>query len=209
MTEVSGQLDTRAVASGGDRALKLYEEGLTASAAGDEDVAVMALHMQAEMLRAERRYDEAVALYEQSIARRRAIGDEPGITMELYNMGAVLALGGDPDRAEPLLRESLERARAEGGPDGEGQCLYSLIGLARAAAGRGHPVLAARMLGAANTGLERRGEVLDPAEEIERGQIERLIVDHLEPGEAAAAQRGGAALTLDEAIAEALGEGPN
>lgn len=166
---------------------------------GDEETEIMALHMRAEAARAERDFAAAVPLYEQSLERRRAIGDEGGVTMELYNLGAVLAAG-EPAQARALLAEALERAQDE---DADWLVAYCL-GALGAAAAEADPHGALRLIGAADAEFERRGEVLDPAERLERQAALDRIRKSLDPAAIEAELARGRATTLERAVDEAL-----
>lgn len=186
-----------------------FEEGrrLTARArqlgAGDAGVEVRAVHMEAEMLRAEARYAQAVPLYEENIERWRTLGNDHGITMELYNLGCVLALAGRHQRARELIREALGRARAASDSSMQMYCVAGLGGAIAA----DDPAGGLRLIAAARAAAAAAGVVFDPAESEELERFEAEARSRLAADAAAAQLAEGSALPLDAAVAEALAHG--
>lgn len=180
-----------------DELHRLAQESETlALQAADEETAIMALHMRAEAARAQRFYDNAVPLYEESIARRRAIDDGTGVTMELYNLGAVLAQRGDSSAALGLLREALERA---GDEDGQWLVAYCVAACGAATVAQ-DPEMAARLIGAADAEFARLGEVLDPAEGLERSFALDGIRGRIGDEATESALGSGALLNVEQAL---------
>jgi tetratricopeptide (TPR) repeat protein len=182
-----------------------YEEGRAlagrarAAAGGDLEVEVRATHMEAEMLRAERRYAEAMPLYEENIERWRGLGDDHGVTMEIYNLGAVLALAGDAERAAGMLRDAIDRSEAEE----DVGLLRDCVAAAGGAVARSEPRRALRLITAARAAVAAAGEVFDPAEEAEVAEFASIATDALDSADAELARAEGGALSLEEAVAEA------
>ena len=169
-------------------------------AVDNPNVEVRAVHMEAEMLRAEGRYVEAVPLYEQNIERWRGIHDEHGVTMEMYNLGSVLALAGEPERASVLLRQALERASDAGDRSLQ---TYCVAGIGAACVSR-DPERALRLMAAARAAGEQAREVFDPAEDAEFRRFEADAEAKLGADAATAARAAGARMPLDAARVEAL-----
>jgi tetratricopeptide (TPR) repeat protein len=134
-----------------------------ATAAGDEALRTTALHIRAELTRAQGAYADAVPLYEHLLEADERAGDPRSLAMEHYNLGSVrLQLGRLVD-AERDLRAALELAR-----DVAGDLLpYALLGMAGLAARCGDGITAGRLLGAVEAHFEGIGQVLDPAEQLE------------------------------------------
>jgi tetratricopeptide (TPR) repeat protein len=134
-----------------------------ADVADDAALRTMALHMRAEVTRAQGDYKDAVPLYQELLSVDEALGDERSVAMEHYNLGSVLLQVGEVDAAAQHLDSSLGITR-KGATD---QLPYTLLGVAGLAARRGDIVTAGRLLGAVQAHFRRMGEVLDPAEQLE------------------------------------------
>ena len=170
--------------------------GEHAAAVGEEALETLALHLRAEVYRAQGRYADAVPLYLQAIESDAATGDERSLTMEHYNLGSVLLQVGDLDEAQKHLDIALDMVR-KGVRD---QLAYAMLGFAGLAARRGDAATAGRLLGAVRAHYKRLGEVVDPAEQLE-------LATHVEAARSAdaaaydAAYTDGLRLTLAEAAA--------
>jgi predicted ATPase/DNA-binding XRE family transcriptional regulator len=145
-------------------------------------------------------YAAARALHEESLAIRRALGDRRGVAISLGNLGRVAYRQGNHTAARALHAESLQLRQALGDatmPEG-------IEGLAAIAGARGEVARAARLLGAAATlraAIALRqfaDERADQEEWVARVRGESAAIDW------DAAWRAGAALSPEEAIAEAL-----
>lgn len=174
--------------------------GRVAKESGDETGVLMALHMEAEITRADGDYAAAVPLYERLLSSDREAGDVRAEAMELYNLGSVLVQIGELDRAESCLRESLRLAAGQGNPD---QLAYTSLGLAGLAARRGDPATAGRLLGAVEAHFSAVAEVLDPAEQVEL-QSHRTAGESAGQAVFAAAYADGRAMPVGEAAAAYL-----
>ncbi len=178
-----------------------YAEGLRlagvaerlASDAGDEELRIGALHMRAEITRAQGEYAAAAPLYRELIALDEARDDAESLSMEHYNLGSVHLQLGELDDAESHLTTSLRLITDEG----HNQLAYTLLGLAGVAARRGDRATATRVLGAVDAHFDRIGEVLDPAEQVEHASHIAAAREGNADYEAAYAE--GRALPLDEA----------
>lgn len=137
--------------------------GELAQRAGADDVAVLALHMQAELTRAQGSYDMALPLYEQLLATDEAAGDLGSLAMEHYNLGSVLLQNDQIEAARTHLCQSLELC------DGAAtsQLPYTLLGFSGLLARVGDPATAGLIMGAVEAHFAADGEVLDPAEQLE------------------------------------------
>jgi tetratricopeptide (TPR) repeat protein len=147
-----------------------YPRGIThalaaeehASAGGADDLRLTALHMRAELARAQRDYVAAVPLYQQLLAADEAGGDEGSLAMEHYNLGSVLLQAGDLKAARVHLQRSLRLCPAK-----PAQLGYTLLGYAGLLARTGDPNTAGQVLGAVQAHFDAIGEVLDPGEALE------------------------------------------
>jgi predicted ATPase/class 3 adenylate cyclase len=143
----------------------------------------------------------AVLLLKEAVALSREAGHLEGTAMFLHSLGEVVVAAGDVARAANYFQDSLALFQQLRHPMGIAWCL---AGVARAAAAGGQAERAARLFGAVAT----LREVLDApvvvgeAAEHERGMA--MVQDVLGSEAITAALRAGRALTLDEAIAEAL-----
>ena len=187
-----------------ERASKLEEESLAlAREIGDQTGVASALNnlgiiawRQGELERAGDRFTEALTL-------ARTMGDWQDIGTYLGNVGVIMRQRGELAQAEALLREALALYRELGDPLG---CAQGLENLAATAAVAGQPGRAARLAGAAMTIRETISVPLSPAN---REDLEpELAAAQAALGEAAweDAYAAGQALTMEQAIAEALGE---
>ncbi len=165
-----------------------------ALACGADDLRVTALHMLAELTRAQGKYAEAVPMYERLMAADQASGDDGSLAMEHSNLGSVLVQTGDFTAARPHLQRALELSQVK-----PGLLPYILLGYAGILARTGRPQDAGQLLGAVEAHLEGIGEVLDPAEALE-------LSGHVQAAEASgndvqAARDIGRGLTLEQAQA--------
>lgn len=172
-----------------------------ATECGAEDVRLTALHMRAEITRAQGDYAAAVPLYEQLIVADQDHDDQRSLAMEHYNLGSVLLQTGELGAARQHLDASLRLCRDN--PEwGDRMIHYTLLGVAGLLAREGDASTAAKLLGAVQAHLDGLGEILDPAEELEMSSH----IDAAKRGDPtrfAAAYADGQALSLDEAVASA------
>ena len=146
-------------------------------------------------------FARAVALLEESLARFRELGHMQGLTLTFYLLGAAVDAQGDAVRAIALLREGLVVQQQLGVKHGVAE---SLERFALLAARQKLPERTARLLGAAEALRAAIGLPLPPAE---RPDYERTVAAaraQLDEATFAAAWAEGQAMTVDEAIAEAL-----
>ena len=162
-------------------------------------------------------YAPAFAVLEEGLSLYREIGEPQGIALTLCQLAGVTTSHRDYTRARELYAESLERFRDLGALWGVAYCLdgFAMVAIAEAPAAplateqfranyQEQARRSARMWGAAEALRETIGFHLSP--------VDRSIYrDYLEAGRTifgeaswAAAWAEGRALTLDQAIAEAL-----
>ena len=158
-------------------------------------------------------YPQAKALLEESLALRRGIGEGWGIAVSLGSLGWVALRQRDFKRMRELLGESLDIRMDSGDAGGSAWCLERLAEAAmlqgQAAAGprrSGYYRRAACVFGSAAALRARLSSVID---EVDQADYERHIAAlRAALGETtfAAAWAEGRALTLDQAMREALAE---
>jgi predicted ATPase/DNA-binding SARP family transcriptional activator len=146
-------------------------------------------------------YTRAKTLFDESMNLFRHIGDTGGIVRSLYYQALMAHLQGDNARAKTLFEQTLTLGR-EAGPKWVGAA--GLLGLAGVAAAQGQAWRAARLCGAAEVAIAAASTFL---ETVERAYYDCLVATALgELGQQAfdEAHAQGHALTLEQAIAEAL-----
>lgn len=166
-----------------------------AAAAGEETLRTTALHMRAELTRAQGAYADAVPLYQRLLGADERAGDPRSLAMEHYNLGSVLLQLGQLDDAERHLSAAIELSRNEA----IDQLPYALLGVAGLAARRGDGTTAGHLLGAVEAHLESTGEVLDPAEKLEVDS--HVTIGRRSAGTFDEARAAGRRLSLDDAYA--------
>ena len=151
-------------------------------------------------------YGRARALHEEALALSRELGDTWGIALSLNNLGHVAREQGDYARATALYAECLTLCRDIGD---KYIATFCLEGLAATVCAQGQLRRAARLFGVAAATRHQIGLPLTP---IERPRYERLVAavrTQLDEETFAAAWAAGAALSLEQAIAEALSDEPD
>jgi predicted ATPase/class 3 adenylate cyclase len=144
-------------------------------------------------------YHQAQALLDESLLLLRKTGISWSAAETLIELGRLAYTQGDDRRALTLYRESLAILREIGQKLKIPPCLEGI-----AAAARGQPELAARLLGAAAALRESLGTPLWRVHRVEYDQAMADVRAQLGEGTFAAAWEAGRALPLDQAIAEAL-----
>ena len=145
----------------------------------------------------------AAALYTASLAVGRNSGNRLAVARTLDNLGALAHLRGDRAEAAARYREALLLYRELGDRRGIATCLTGLANAAAAA----HPARALRLYGAAETLRAVVGAELGARERLAALPGLTAARDALGDAAADAARAAGAAMTLGEAVAEAL-DGP-
>ena len=148
-------------------------------------------------------YARANDVLEETLALTEGLGDKWGVAFALSNLGIVAWYQKDYARAEDRFAKSL-RLRAEVGE--KRGIVISLLGLAAVAAGQGKAERAGIIFSAAETLRESIGVPLPP---FIRGNFEPLVADtRAALGEDRSNElwAKGGALTLEAALAYALGE---
>jgi predicted ATPase/class 3 adenylate cyclase len=182
------------------RAAATYAEWLTlAREWNDVEEIGRALFEMAHMAQTQGQDARALALYEQSLTHFREVGFTWYIAAVLHNTGYLVLKQGDRVQATERFRESLRLM--QGLNPG---CAEALIGLACVAVGQGQLVRAAQLLGACEALFQTYEHRLDSIDLIERDRNLALVRDQLEAAAFDAAWAEGRAMSLEQAIAEAL-----
>ena len=182
---------------------KWSEEGLAiARARGEKADAATPLHMLAAAARVDGDIGQARQLYRENLALNRELGRPDVVSVELGNLGALEVLEGNISEAVPFLRESLEIAYKRGD---RYLAPYELVWLGRVALAEGNPARGATLFAAARTQFDTTGLAMDPDEgpEYDKGLV--AIREALDEKAFSAAWAAGKKMSLDEAVAFALG----
>jgi predicted ATPase/class 3 adenylate cyclase len=215
-------------AARGDAALarSLYEQCLAIlRETGDQASTAWTLADLANLARRQGDQRSAGARYRQSLAVFRQLGDARGLGWSLCGLGWVAqhheaaapgrssteASRGTPaDRrrgaAQPaaaLFREALGVLRACGDRRG---IAHSLAGLAAVAVAEGRPVPAARLLGAVEAALDALGSSIQAEDRADCERAAAAARALLDDAAYAAARAAGEAMSLEQAVADALAE---
>jgi len=186
------------------RAIALFEETLVlCRELTDKSGISGALNGLGEAARSLGDYQRAAAFYEAGLALRRELGDRRGSAAILTNIGQLGLEQGHLSRATTFLAEAMIIYRDLAYKEG---IIWALDLLERVAGVGGQQVRAARLWGAAEALRKALGKSLAAAD---RPEYDRWIVDartQLSEATFAAMWAAGRALSLEQAIAEALGD---
>jgi non-specific serine/threonine protein kinase len=184
-----------------ERATRLYEAGLAAAReVGDKGTVGLSLLNLGRTAAHQGEVERAVSLFEESAEIFDAIGDTRRLAATLMRRARAATDQADLDRAVALYRAGLELAKRAGT---RYSIAYGLLGLASVAVARGHPVCAARLLGAADALRDAIGAHLLATERAKHDGV--LGAARADLGEAAyaAAWAEGQAMLPEQAIAYA------
>jgi len=184
-----------------DRARTLYEEALgLAREHGELWWEASALHNLGDLATDQGDGDRAELLLEQSIAIARRIGNWGGVAVASFALGEVFLTRGDVRRAAREYGAGLRLLSRIGYKDHQMMTLNALA----VAGAEGRPRQAARLLGGSEAAQEAVGLVLERRILAQTEQAVAHLRAALEPAVMAAAWAAGRALSLDEAVIEAL-----
>lgn len=167
---------------------------------GDKMGIATSLTNLGELARLRGNYEQARILHEESLAVRRDLGDSRGTATCLFNLGEIARERGDGARALALYRDGLTLFHRVGDKVGLVACLE---GIAKMSASRGQPHVAARLFGAAAALRIAIGRPVPPVDSVAYQQDVAAVQAVLRDDEYRSAWAAGAALLLDQAIAEA------
>jgi Tfp pilus assembly protein PilF len=194
------------------RARALVEESrMLAMAQGDRHITDMALDVLGHIARAEGDTETARGLFEESLALRRALRNDHAIGHILRFLGEIAEENGATEQAGAYYAEALRALRD--GWNGH-RIVATLRGVASLALRMGHPARALRLAGVADhvhaTADTAMWLDVAPRQHLwartSWEQIRAAAEQAMNPADAAAVWAEGQALSLEDAIADALGE---
>ncbi len=145
---------------------------------------------------------QATLFYQESLSIRREMSDRTGIAAVLINLGFVAERQDDLFTMATRFSESLGLSIDV---KERGLIAICLVGLARMANMVGQPVRAVRLLGATVSLHESIGRISDSIDRPDYDQTASALRAQLSEEAFAAAWAAGRAMTLEQAIADALG----
>jgi predicted ATPase/DNA-binding CsgD family transcriptional regulator/DNA-binding XRE family transcriptional regulator len=185
-----------------NRAALLYAECLTrAQALGHLDGIAVALNSLGSIAQEQRHYSQAMDYYHQSQLIWQRLGRPAASTAVLRSLGMLALRQGQLSYAAKHLRESLVLAQEMGRNT---NIILSLAGLADLAGERGQALLAARLCGMVAALRDAAGFVMGRADQMNYERTIAMARAHLEATTFEAACAAGRAMTLEQAVAEAL-----
>jgi DNA-binding CsgD family transcriptional regulator/tetratricopeptide (TPR) repeat protein len=169
--------------------------------AGDPWQLGSAILAQAVMAHEQGAVDEAEALASEALSLYQQAGERRSVALALAHLGSIALARGDQRTSHDRLSQSMAIQQELGDMAGIAFVLERFSGLASA---QGRYAAAVRLTATAETLREAAGSPLSPSGQARVGQT--LLPAQQALGEAATAdaRRAGRALTLEEAIAEAL-----
>jgi predicted ATPase/class 3 adenylate cyclase len=184
-----------------DQARECYHNALTnAENVGDHNLAAFAIRGLGRVALREGDVEGAVALLEECVASFRTVVRTEGLAWTLHHLAEALAWRGQTGRAWTLLREALTLQQSLGNALFIAQSLEVAALLSR----QQHARSAIRLLGAADAPRAHLGAPLPPGERNGYDHNLAAIRAQLDEATFTAAWKAGQALTLEEAVAEAL-----
>jgi tetratricopeptide (TPR) repeat protein len=188
--------------------VRLSEQALSvARESGSAFGAGLAISNLADALRAQGDLERARTLLEESLTSLRRIKHPPrlayALAITLTRLASIECEMGRDARASELYKESLELERQYRFGFEAVACLE---GLARVAAVQGRTELATRLLGASAALREKTGMSLSPIVRADHDQATNAALAALGEDAFTTAWAEGSAMTLDEAIAHAVGD---
>ncbi len=185
------------------RATTLYTESLTLARELEDQQGIGTLLTNLGNLSSSQGdLEQALALFTESLTLAREWGNRDLVALNLNNLGVAARKRGDIAQAQALLGEALSLYWQAGDPR---RCAMTLESLAETASTAGQVERAARLLGAA---IAQRDEISAPLTARLQAELEQLVAPaRATLGAAAweAAFAAGRALTLEQAVVEALG----
>jgi predicted ATPase/Tfp pilus assembly protein PilF len=188
-----------------ERARLLLVESLAlVRCVGDEWSIGQVLKNLGEIAYYQREYTQAEIFFNESLSLNQAVGEQWAVAATLNDLGRLALAMGDVDRAHVYYKESISLSRPSGACY---NIAYGLEGLAAVALRRGWPHRAARIVRAAATLRDAAALPLAPIEWPAHQSLEVALQAALGDADLERAWAEGQALTLEQAIAEALDTG--
>jgi predicted ATPase len=187
-----------------EQARAYHEEALAEARAINETWMIsFALNNLGEVARTQGQFDLARKYYVECEALLRATGDRGDVARFVHNLGYIAQHEEDFELAESQFRKSLTMFRRLGNRRGIAECLAGLAGLK---AQQGQTEWGAILLSAAESLLKAKGNAWWPADRVEVERNREMMQSALGVDEFAKAQKTGAAMNIDQAIAFATDE---
>ena len=187
-----------------EKARAYHEEALAEARSIDENWLIsFALNNLGEVARTQGQFDLARKYYEECEALLRTTGDKGDVARFVHNLGYIAQHEEEFELAESQFRKSLTMFRRLGNRRGIAECLAGLAGLK---AQQGQTEWGAIMLSAAESVLKITGGAWWPADRVEVERNREMMQSALSADEFAKAQKTGAAMNIDQAIAFASNE---
>ena len=158
---------------------------------------------QGEVARVRGDYDSAARLYSQSLALLEALGDDRRRGIGLYNLGQVTLHQGDCPHAVKLFLESIRIGQKIAN---KWMIAHGLAALVGAACWSEQPERAVKLAGAGQALFDSIDANMDLADRIEYERSLASLRVQLDEKTFNAARAEGEAMTMEEAVAFALGE---
>lgn len=178
------------------------ESARTASRPG---LLVEVLNARGEYARTAGDDEAARRSYEEAATRAEEIGDRTMHSVALANLSYLACHDGRFDEARDIARKALRLCAAEGR---RLMAAWSVHELAGPASGLGEHELAARLLGASGHAMTNLGSDRPPSDRIEDERVVAEVIEALGKERYRELATAGATLSLDQAIALALGDEP-
>jgi tetratricopeptide (TPR) repeat protein len=173
-----------------------------AQAAGSPYFTVLAHVNLGRLARIRGNPDEARARFEHALTYHEAVGNRYGIGYVLTDLGDVLQQAGNSSAARAHYGRALRLLYAVGHAEPSHK---ALCGLAELAMEAGDPAHALRLVSVARALSALTGVLTAPPVLTSIAQVETVARQALSPEAQAVAWAAGQAMTMEEAIAEALG----
>ncbi|HEV2121938.1 MAG TPA: tetratricopeptide repeat protein, partial [Chloroflexota bacterium] len=184
------------------RSSALYEEAVSASRSVGDKATVAAITVSQGMLACrEGDLDQATALLREALVLSRDVDSTRGIAAALLGLGQVARFQGDLRHSVTLFLESLALSHRTSDKAAVVECLE---GMAGAVLGLGDAERAARLGGATDAQRATMGICVPPMDRARHERMKTGARDVLGHAAFTAAWAAGQALTLEQAVAEAL-----
>jgi tetratricopeptide (TPR) repeat protein len=181
-----------------------HEEALAEARAINETwLITFALNNLGEVARTQGQFDVARKYYEECEALLQITGDRGDIARFVHNLGYIAQHEEEFELAESQFRKSLTMFRRLGNRRGIAECLAGLAGLK---AQQGQIEWGAILFSAAESILKVTGGAWWPADRVEVERNREMMQSVLGNHELSKAQKTGAAMSIDQAIAFAANE---
>lgn len=182
-----------------EQARAYHEEALVQARAINENwIISFALNNLGEVARTQGQFDLARKYYEECEILLRTTGDKGDVARFVHNLGYIAQHEEDFELAESQFRKSLRMFRQLGNRRGMAECMAGLAGLK---AQQGQVEWGAVLLTAAENLLKISGGAWWPADRVEVERSQEMIRSALGEAEWTAAQKKGAAMSLEQALA--------